>query len=119
MKGYIVFLNCKKGKIKTKGKEFIIDDGNYAYVGSCGNYCDKRISRHMRKEKENFHWHIDYLSDICTPIAVLVLNMEEKEIASKFSNFPSIHGFGSADDKRNKSHLFKINIISAITTLKL
>ncbi len=119
MKGYIVFLDCEKGKVKTKGREFIIDNGNYAYVGSCGNYCDKRISRHMRREKPNFHWHIDYLSDICIPTAVLVLNMEEKEIAAKLSSFPSVYGFGSTDDKRNKSHLFKINIISAITALNL
>jgi Uri superfamily endonuclease len=118
MKGYIVFLECKKGIIKTKGKEFVINEGNYAYVGSCGNYCDKRISRHMIKEKRKLHWHIDYLSSICTTIAVLVLNMKEKEIASKLSIFPSIYGFGSTDDNNNKSHLFRVNISSVINTLK-
>ena len=34
--------------------------GLYAYVGSAQNGLEKRIERHIRKEKQVF-WHVDYL----------------------------------------------------------
>ncbi len=34
--------------------------GVYAYVGSAKKYLEKRIKRHLRKDKLKF-WHIDYL----------------------------------------------------------
>lgn len=36
--------------------------GLYAYVGSAQNNLEKRVSRHLRKEKR-MCWHIDYLLD--------------------------------------------------------
>jgi Uri superfamily endonuclease len=35
--------------------------GYYIYIGSAMNNLEKRIERHLRKEKK-IHWHIDYLT---------------------------------------------------------
>ncbi|AOL16611.1 hypothetical protein BFU36_07765 [Sulfolobus sp. A20] len=118
-RSYVVFFECEDGKIKVKsGREFEIDKGIYAYVGSCGRYCDKRISRHLTIEKKKLHWHVDYLSYLCEPLGVIVLQKGEKEIASTLSSiFSSIKDFGSTDDKVNRSHLFKVEIDKAIKVL--
>jgi len=108
VKGYLVFFSCRGGDVITKGKTFHLEEGYYAYVGSCGNYCDKRVSRHLNREKGKRHWHVDFLSELCEPLGVLVINAEERNIASSLSNFSSIEGFGSSDDKTNKSHLFRV-----------
>jgi Uri superfamily endonuclease len=96
------------GDVITKGRTFHLEGGYYAYVGSCGNYCDKRVSRHLNREKERRHWHVDFLSELCEPLGVLVVNAEERNIASSLSSFPSVKDFGSSDDKLNRSHLFKV-----------
>ena len=36
--------------------------GTYVYVGATQNNLEKRVQRHMRKEKKLF-WHIDYFLD--------------------------------------------------------
>lgn len=117
-KGYIVVFSCKKGNISTLSKTFNINEGYYAYVGSCGRNCAKRISRHMNKEKIRKHWHVDYLSEICEPLFSIVLPIEEKEIAKKMLNFEYIKDFGSSDDKENPSHLFKISLISLFNLIR-
>ena len=116
MRGYIVILKCEEGIAKTKGRVFHLEPGYYAYVGSCGINCAKRVSRHMSKEKKK-HWHIDYITDFCDVIAVLVLNLPEKEIARRMSKYPYIPGFGSTDDRQNPSHLFKIDITSFFNSI--
>ena len=37
-----------------------LEKGSYAYVGSAQNNLEKRIERHLMKNKKKF-WHIDYL----------------------------------------------------------
>ncbi|QGR18553.1 DUF123 domain-containing protein [Stygiolobus azoricus] len=119
MKGYIVFLNCRKGNIRTKSKEFHLEEGFYAYVGSCGVNCAKRISRHMSKEKRKMHWHIDFASsELCEVIAVLVVPLSEKEIVrSLVDKYEYVIGFGSSDDTEYPSHLFKIDMISFLRSI--
>ncbi|WP_338599263.1 DUF123 domain-containing protein [Sulfolobus tengchongensis] len=114
-KSYILLIRCNKDvKIRTKSnKIFLIKRGIYAYVGSCGKYCNRRIERHLSKIKNKFHWHIDFLTSNsdCETIAVLILNREEKEVASAL--FLHMHDyikdFGSSDDRENLSHLFLVD----------
>ena len=111
MKGYLVLFSCKQGVIKLpSGREFILDEDYYVYVGSCGTNCAKRISRHLSKEKKKLHWHVDYLAQLCEPIAAIVLEKGEKDMAKKLSRLEYVKGFGSTDDKENPSHLFKVEI---------
>lgn len=60
----IYFLKIKiKKQIKVKiGKLGVIDfpEGIYFYSGSGGKNPDKRVKRHLSKNKKLF-WHIDYL----------------------------------------------------------
>jgi Uri superfamily endonuclease len=39
--------------------------GYYIYTGSARNGLEKRVERHLRKDKKHF-WHIDYLLDFAT-----------------------------------------------------
>ena len=104
-KGYIVFYSCNKGEIVTRSRKFEIEKGPYFYVGSCGKSCSDRISRHMRKCKNKF-WHVDYLTDLCTPLGSLILPMEEREIVKMFKGLRVIHRFGNSDDRESEGHLF-------------
>ncbi len=112
-KGYLVLFLCKEGILSSRAKNFKLSEGLYCYVGSCGNNCAKRISRHLSSDKKMF-WHVDFLSQLCVPVLALVIGKEEKEIARVMSRFPSIKGFGNTDDKENESHLFLINSIDDV-----
>jgi len=63
MKGvYILLINVGKNlrlKIGSLGMINFVN-GKYAYVGSAQNNLEKRVERHMSKNKKKF-WHIDYL----------------------------------------------------------
>lgn len=82
--------------------------GYYLYVGSALNGLEKRIRRHLSKNKK-MHWHIDYLlmeGDVVDVYIKIGNTKEECEIARRFSEkYPSIEGFGSSDCKCG-SHLF-------------
>ena len=118
MKGYLILFTCKKGTIKlSSGREFKLNEGYYVYVGSCGINCAKRISRHMNKEKKKLHWHVDYLAQLCEPIAAIVIEKGEKDIAKKLSKLEYIKGFGSTDDKENPSHLFNLQEIRELFSI--
>ncbi|QIW24009.1 DUF123 domain-containing protein [Sulfolobus sp. S-194] len=118
MKGYIIVFYCKEVNVITKSKIFPIQEGYYAYVGSCGLYCDKRISRHFSKEKRKKHWHIDYLSELCEPLFAIILPLQEKEIAKLLLEFDYVKGFGSTDDNENPSHLFRVSLISLLNLIR-
>ena len=88
----------------------IFNKGFYAYVGSAQNYLEKRIERHLRKDKQRF-WHIDYI--LCDD-AVKVVEVfwkiadksEECRIARKlFDMSIPVIDFGCSDC-RCMSHLF-------------
>ncbi|MCD6574737.1 GIY-YIG nuclease family protein [Candidatus Aerophobetes bacterium] len=116
MKGtYALLIEVKKNIDIRIGKlgRFKISKGNYIYVGSGKNNLEKRIERHLRREKRKF-WHIDYL--LGAP-GVKVKNFWVKEreeecllarkiASSKMFKIP-VPGFGSSDCKC-KAHLFLI-----------
>lgn len=102
-------------KIGSLG-EIDFKPGGYAYVGSALKNMNKRIERHLRKEK-NLHWHIDYFLTEARITEIIYGKGEEKRecsiarmLAKKFS---SIEGFG-ASDCRCKSHMFYLKEISGL-----
>jgi Uri superfamily endonuclease len=50
--------------IGKKGK-FKFPKGYYVYTGSARNGLEKRVERHLKKNKKHF-WHIDYLLDFAS-----------------------------------------------------
>jgi len=82
--------------------------GFYAYVGSAMNNLEKRIERHIRKEKRLF-WHIDYLLENAEVREVIYAESNKREECRLAKNlekyFNPVRGFGSSDCKC-KSHLF-------------
>lgn len=82
--------------------------GFYAYVGSALNGLEKRIERHLRKEKK-LYWHIDYLlekAEIAEVIYAKTDSRVECNIAENLNkNLESVKKFGCSDCKC-KSHLF-------------
>jgi Uri superfamily endonuclease len=86
--------------------------GLYAYVGSAQKNLQKRIQRHLRKQKRIF-WHIDYLLDnpASKPVKTFfkqASKTEECAIAREMSaRNEAIIGFGCSDCNC-KSHLFRI-----------
>ncbi|MEM3696047.1 MAG: GIY-YIG nuclease family protein [Candidatus Bathyarchaeia archaeon] len=87
------------------------EKGIYAYVGSAKKGLDKRVKRHLRKDKPKF-WHIDHLliDDNVKVLRVFTVrgSFSECEVAGVISkkSIP-VQGFGSSDCKCI-SHLFKI-----------
>ena len=88
------------------------EKGMYAYVGSAQNYLEKRVKRHLGREKKKF-WHIDYLLANRHARIVKIFNKkatrsEECRLSTELSkNGSPIIGFGSSDCNC-RSHLFKI-----------
>ncbi|PMQ02437.1 MAG: endonuclease [Dictyoglomus sp. NZ13-RE01] len=115
MKGiYILLINVEKDLKINVGSLGKIDfkKGIYCYVGSAQNNLEKRILRHISKNKRKF-WHVDYLlsNRWANVIGVIYIeadkNMECKiarELEKKKDFIPK---FGSSDCKC-KSHLFRV-----------
>ncbi|MEM1619588.1 MAG: DUF123 domain-containing protein [Fervidicoccaceae archaeon] len=94
-----------------------MEAGSYVYVGSCGRSCAKRISRHFSEKKKRF-WHIDFLTDACSPTSVVVLRLPEPSLALSLSRIlPGVPGFGSSDDRKAGTHLFRATLASVIDAL--
>ena len=113
MKGtYCLLIKCRRSQSIQIGKLGVIDfvKGFYLYVGSALNGIQRRVSRHLKKEKSKF-WHIDYfLSKRYVNIdQVYCLESDEKiecHIAEKVGAIAEpVLGFGSSDC-RCRSHLF-------------
>jgi Uri superfamily endonuclease len=101
-------INVKVGKLGS----LRFEKGLYAYVGSAQNNLQKRVRRHLGREKKKF-WHIDFLLD---NLHVKVLQVfyrnverfEECRIAKELGKEGvAVPDFGSSDC-RCKSHLFKV-----------
>jgi len=60
---YLLFLRVKRDLRIRVGSLGVIDfkEGLYVYVGSAQNNLEKRVRRHLSKEKK-VRWHIDYLT---------------------------------------------------------
>jgi len=86
--------------------------GLYAYVGSAQNNLEKRVNRHLGKEKLRF-WHVDYLlnNDAVKVLAVFHKQADKTEecaIARTIGERGEpVDGFG-ASDCSCKSHLYRI-----------
>lgn len=86
--------------------------GTYAYVGSAQNGIEKRVARHLRREKRKF-WHIDYLlAQEAVRIEKVLYKraprQEECRTAQTLSKPGNpVRGFGSSGCSCS-SHLFKI-----------
>lgn len=115
MKGiYILLINVERDfelDIGSLGK-LKFTKGIYGYVGSAQNNLEKRILRHISKDKRKF-WHIDYLlsEDNVEVVGVIYIETDksyECKIARIFQEKKEfIPHFGSSDCKC-KSHLFKL-----------
>lgn len=106
---YIILLECPSVAVKTRSRLFEIKAGVYAYVGSCGASCCKRLARHYSASKKRF-WHIDYLSVECGKLGFYLLQSPEPLVARILaSRFEFVPGFGSSDDRSSPSHLFRVD----------
>ena len=96
--------------------------GYYYYIGSAQQNLEKRIKRHLTRNKKK-HWHIDYLTNnhrfIYSNILILKNFKKEKEcvvvnrLEKKFNLDYPIVSFGNSDCNSCKSHLlFSENKIS-------
>jgi Uri superfamily endonuclease len=113
MKGaYCLLIKCGRSQSIQIGKLGVIDftRGYYLYVGSALNGLGRRVSRHLRNEKNKF-WHIDYLltNRYVNIEQVYCIECDKKiecQIAEKVGTMAeSVEGFGSSDC-RCRGHLF-------------
>lgn len=89
------------------------EKGFYAYAGSAQNNLERRVERHLGRNKRKF-WHIDYL--LCNKAAKIekifykkAEKVEECKIAKEIGRIGvAVKGFGCSDCKC-ESHLFKIH----------
>jgi len=127
MKGsYLLLIKVKKDKLISIGKlgKKHFSKGYYVYVGSALNSIEKRILRHLSKEKK-MHWHIDYFLISGKVIKAFYKKnniKEECKIAKNLEESLSpILDFGSSDCKC-QSHLFYGSykeIIDVVQDLKM
>jgi len=88
------------------------NSGLYAYIGSAQNSLEKRILRHLRRDKRIF-WHIDYLLNIKEAEILEIFHKDapkecECKMAKAIMEFGEpVIGFGSSDC-RCGSHLIKL-----------
>ena len=114
MKGiYLLLIKLENNKFLSYGlkNKCNFKKGYYVYIGSGLNSLEKRIERHLNKNKKIF-WHIDYLlkhSNIIEIYYIVTNKKIECEIAELLQkNFSYINKFGSSDCNCN-SHLFYVS----------
>jgi Uri superfamily endonuclease len=89
--------------------------GFYCYVGSAMNGLEKRIGRHMSREKA-LHWHIDYLLEHARVVDVKSIESKNRvecglsrDVAGLSDGTP-MRGFGSSDCSCGSHlHYFRAN----------
>ena len=100
MQSYQLLIKVTKDIDLKVGKlgRFIFPVGSYVYTGSAKTNIDKRIERHLSKEKK-LHWHIDYLlnNDAVKIIDIKKSEMIECSLNKKTYGTIIIKGFGSSD----------------------
>lgn len=104
---YFVIFRLEEDKKIRVGKLGEIDfrKGYYVYVGSAKRGLNKRIRRHMKKEKR-MRWHVDYLSVEAEFVDAFKVGVSECELAKLAASLmEGIKDFGCSDCKC-KSHLF-------------
>ena len=109
MKSYQLFINVSKEidlKIGKLGR-YLFPVGSYVYTGSAKKDINKRIERHLSKNKK-LHWHIDYLlnNDAVHIIDTKKSEITECSLIKKTKGTIIVDGFGSSDcNLCCKSHL--------------
>ncbi|MEM5778370.1 MAG: GIY-YIG nuclease family protein [Candidatus Aenigmatarchaeota archaeon] len=103
----LIFLNKNK-PIKISNKEMFFSKGFYCYVGSALNNLEKRILRHLKKDKK-LHWHIDYFLKEAKIVKIKIFEnfKDECALSKKIEKISDnlIKGFGCSDCKC-LSHLY-------------
>jgi Uri superfamily endonuclease len=123
MKGsYLLLIKLNKDFLISIGKlgKKRFSQGYYLYVGSALNNIEKRINRHLKKDKK-IHWHIDYFLKYGKIIRAFYKEndiSEECIIAKnlKKSLYPIVD-FGCSDCNC-KSHLFYGSYEEVTTVIK-
>lgn len=113
---YILEINAAL-PFSIEAKQFAnldFEKGFYYYFGSAQKNIQKRLERHLRKEKK-LHWHIDHITSKETNsiISIYLLPKAEKsfecfslaEISSRVSAVIPAENFGNSDCKTCRSHL--------------
>ena len=94
--------------------EVNLKKGDYVYVGSAQRNLEKRVQRHLRKEKTLF-WHVDYLlNDEHARIEKVLFKQANKSaecgLAQELKRQGDlVLGFGCSDC-RCRSHLFRLTV---------
>ena len=119
---YLLLIHLAKDTTITVGKQgsMSFQHGYYAYVGSALNGLEQRIQRHLRKQKK-IHWHIDYLLNHATIVAILYKQhhrREECSIAHTLEKHLSGTPRFGCSDCSCRSHLFH-GSLKEITTAAL
>lgn len=115
MKGsYVLVIKVVKNSLITIGSlgKIHFDKGYYAYIGSALNNLEKRVGRHLTRNKK-LHWHIDYLLKNKNAKIIKIFYKESpKKEECTIVQFVAQHGkpikrFGCSDCNC-ESHLYKI-----------
>ncbi|CUU08413.1 Uri superfamily endonuclease [Candidatus Thermokryptus mobilis] len=100
---YLLLIYLSENRRIKVGRLGLIDffAGFYVYVGSAKFGVDRRVKRHLSREKKLF-WHIDYLLSVdgCDVINVFSTDAEiEHRVVKNFldAGFRVVRGFGSSD----------------------
>ncbi len=106
---YALLIRCPGCKIRVGALgEISVPAGFCVYIGSAQKNMEKRIARHMRREKRK-RWHIDYLLECATVIehheVQAPRECEERVAMAMQDRCAYIPKFG-ASDSRAHSHLF-------------
>lgn len=111
-----------KPEIGALGK-ISFEKGLYTYVGSAQNNLEKRVARHLSRDKK-LRWHIDYLLDSGASRITKVFykeagKTEECRLARALGQTEiPVPRFGCSDC-RCSSHLFKLDNINNIEKLEM
>ena len=119
---YCLILGARKNVGVQIGKlgNIKFEKGVYAYVGSAQNSLEKRLKRHLSKDKK-MHWHIDYLlasHSVKIKKALYKKSGKEEECRMAFSLASvgrPVKDFGCSDCDCY-SHLFLIKSVEAVTS---
>jgi len=112
MGSYILVYYNEKEFTHTIGSlgERRFERGYYVYVGSALRGLEKRVSRHLRKQKKQ-HWHLDYISPgrmkMIKSYAIRRQDRIEEKLAHRLLGICDdyVRGFGSSDSGA-PSHFF-------------
>jgi endonuclease-3 len=101
---YVLVMELSRDTQIRVGKLGSIDfkKGLYNYVGSAPS--EKRLERHLRKEKKT-HWHIDYFLEEARIRKIYITRERTECEVARDIDLPYIKGFGCSDCDC-PSHLF-------------